>query len=243
MPKITDVYQKGYAKIDPKTLDYRLQKVLDIIYKHRISANNILDFGCGDGGFSLVLQERLGSKDVYGLDISSEAIEKANERGIHAQVSQDGVDWNFEDEYFDFIYCGNVIELALFPDHIMKELYRVLSPNGFCIITHPNMCSWASRIAVLFGYLPFYYRISREYDGMGKLFSIISKAPSTGFIRLFNLNAFKQFVSLYHFEVSGVYGVAEKNLKFPLNKLDNLLSKRSSLAFQLIYILNKTTKK
>jgi SAM-dependent methyltransferase len=43
----------------------------------------------------------------------------------------------FPDNYFDLIICNHVLEHVLDDRSAMKELYRVLSENGYCLVTLP----------------------------------------------------------------------------------------------------------
>lgn len=43
----------------------------------------------------------------------------------------------YEDNYFDLIYCSNVLEHVPDDKKAMKELYRVLKPNGMALILVP----------------------------------------------------------------------------------------------------------
>ena len=97
----------------------------------------LLDVGCGVGTISLELQKR--GFDVYGLDFSSVAIEKAREKGINAMkcdVDKDGIP--FEDNCFDVVWAGDVVEHVFDPVFLLKEMSRVLKPTGKVLITTPN---------------------------------------------------------------------------------------------------------
>ena len=100
-------------------------------------------------------------------------------------------------------------------------------------MTFPNIASWLSRIALLFGFLPYYSRISTQYD-LGKMFVKTTKGQSTGFIRLFNISSFTELAKLYGLKVEKTYGVREQALPMPLQIIDKLFSRRPQLAFKII---------
>lgn len=58
------------------------KKVLKIIYEKGIKARSLLDIGCGDGTVTIKLRHALQSKEVYGIDISDEALRIAHKRGL-----------------------------------------------------------------------------------------------------------------------------------------------------------------
>lgn len=241
MQNIKDVYTTGYARTFVKEDDYRLLKVLEITKKYisKKSVTRILDVGCGDGLFALELAKVVAAKEVFGIDISEKAVAIAVDNGVSAvAMDVDVDDFPFESGYFDLVYCGNLIELVLDPDHLLQELYRVLSTSGFLIITYPNICAWASRLAVLFGFNPYYYRVSRRYD-LGKLFIPVSEGNSTGFIRLYSVYSFHQITKLYGIRIIKTFGAREQRLSGFMSLVDRFMSIFPSLAFQVICVVIK----
>ncbi|MBT3643105.1 class I SAM-dependent methyltransferase [archaeon] len=59
-----------------------------------------------------------------------------------------------ENESVDIIIAGELIEHLFNPFKFFKECNRVLSKNGFLILSTPNICSLKNRFKVLFGKLP-----------------------------------------------------------------------------------------
>lgn len=237
---VKKVYNEGYARMKELAADPRLDVILSFLPSLDIPPKGtILDIGCGDGFFTLKMAKKLRTKDLYGIDISKKAVEYANKIGIKAQVLDiDEGDLPYKDNFFDFIFCGNLIELILNADHLLKELHRVLKPEGKIIMTFPNIASWASRISLLLGYLPFYSRVSTEYD-LGKMIGGIKKGSSTGFIRLFTLHAFTQLAELHGLKVIKSQGTIEHTLPPLLQMVDRVIARKTSLAFHLICVLTK----
>ena len=54
-----------------------------------------------------------------------------------AMVKMDITDIQYPDNTFDIIYCSNVLEHVPNDRQAMRELYRVLKPNGFALIMVP----------------------------------------------------------------------------------------------------------
>ncbi len=239
--KVKHVYEKGYASMDKLEGDLRLKKVLDITQNlHMKEVKNILDIGCGDGYYTLELNNILQAKNIYGIDISAAAVKQAKKNGITAEVLDiDEKDLPYKNNFFDYVYCGSLIELVLNADHLLTEIHRVLKPTGHLVISFPNIAAWASRISLSLGYLPFYSRLSTQYD-LGKIDGAIKKGQSTGFIRLFTLHAFKHLAKQYKLRAVSVAGAPEKALPFPLRFIDKIMSKKPSLAFQVICVMQKS---
>jgi len=145
----------------------RLKKVLRIARKRK--ARRVLDIGCGDGAISLKLAEVTGSKEVFGIDIASTAVQLARQKGIQAShVDLDREDLPFPSDHFDLVFCGELIEHMFDPGRVLKEAHRVLEPGGRLIITTPNLGSWYNRLALLLGFQPWNTSASLEDVTAGK---------------------------------------------------------------------------
>jgi ubiquinone/menaquinone biosynthesis C-methylase UbiE len=90
----------------------------------------VLDLGCGRGD-SIDLFRRLAKDFVwYGVDIEdSQAVrQRISERNLMSTFN--GVDLPYPENYFDLIYCHQVLEHVRHPDALITDAFRVLKPNG-----------------------------------------------------------------------------------------------------------------
>ena len=124
----------GEDVIGHRKMKYVSEKFFrDLIRLADIKTNEkILDLGCGDGKFSNIY-----FKNTTATDIAKMA---GNLTKAPFLVS-DATCLPFMKESFDKIFCSEVIEH--FPDKYyvrkaIKEMYRVLKPGGFAIISTPN---------------------------------------------------------------------------------------------------------
>ena len=76
--------------------------------------------------------------------------------GIIAKVGNLESSFGYEDNSFDVWVCAEVIEHILDTDFFIEEIKRVLKPNGYLIITTPNVASFGRRILLLLGKNPFF---------------------------------------------------------------------------------------
>ena len=155
---------------------HRKVKVLDILSKHK--CEKLLDIGCGDGNFTILMGQACGAKEVYGVEISEKGVEMARERGVKAyKVDVDSEDFPFQDNFFDTITALELIEHLYDPDHFLNEVYRVLKPEGIFILSTPSLASIYNRIALLLSYQPYSVRVSlnRPVGHLG--FSASGAAP------------------------------------------------------------------
>ncbi len=159
---------------------------------------------------------------------------------IAKKVNIDQEDAPYRSNYFDLVFCGSLIELIFNPDHLLKEINRILIPNGHMIITFPNHCAWLSRMAVLLGFNPYYDRLSIKYN-IGKFFIPDTKAKTegTGFVRLYSHRSFKAMMRLYNFETIQILGAKHDSLPKIASLIDSVLCPMSSLAFQEIFVVRK----
>ena len=109
--------RKGIAK-----LMLRITRYLRAVNAERYieAGERLLDIGCGDGYFL----SRSICNESYGLD-----------KKMGDEV-KDFLD--FPDGYFDYVTLLAVIEHITDPELLIKEIHRVLKPEGRLIITTPK---------------------------------------------------------------------------------------------------------
>jgi len=203
MTEKKDFYEKqSYRKLIGANVSSRHYKVIEIAakYNQKRQINRMLDIGCLDGTFSMLLGESISAKEIYGADISEENVKNAQGKGCKAVVfDMDSGKLPLADASFELIHAGDVIEHLYNPDNLLREIRRLLSDEGICIITTPNLAALANRIALLLGYQPFPVGTSLEND-TGKLF-ISSPLLLGGHIRVFTCRAFVQLCRIHGFKV------------------------------------------
>jgi len=179
--------------MDPKVL--ALDSVLDGIKVVGIS--KFLDVGCGTGDLSLFIGNKLGVKQIYGIDVDQNALNKAKEKGIFAfKLNASKEKFPFLDETFDLCTFLDVVEHLENPDNAIKEIYRVLKQGAFLLLTTPNAASWYNRLLLLFGKLILGIDLSQEmrYQYPFGVTQVIS-----GHMRLYTLDSLKQLLMFHGF--------------------------------------------
>ena len=100
--------------------------------------------------------------EVWGIDISEQAVELARKNGVKAFVCDiENEDLPFK-EIFDVIILSEVIEHLISPKKVLKKLKYYLADGGFFIITFPNIAYYKYRLQLLFGRFPKQYLYDRE---------------------------------------------------------------------------------
>jgi ubiquinone/menaquinone biosynthesis C-methylase UbiE len=97
------------------------------------AGDTMLDAGCATGDYI----QRLGELGYHcvGVDINSEYIDKAKQKGLDAHV-MDLKHLEFPDKSFDTILLFEVLEHVAKPEEVIKEANRVARKN--VLITVPN---------------------------------------------------------------------------------------------------------
>ena len=237
-----EFYTKGYyAGLAPEP---RFDEVLKIA--GNLKCERLLDIGCGDGTFTLLLKKALKAEEATGIEIAPEAIASVKEKGLKAyQLDIDESPFPFEDAYFDVVYCGEIIEHVFNPDHLLEEVYRVLKAEGTAIFTTPNLAGWPNRVALLLGYQPYPTAVSPQHEGVGKML-IKGDEGQWGHIRVFTVRAFKELLSIHHFKTIRLIGCpvvvntpSAKMVIRLIRLLDKAMSKIPSLSTRVIAVVKK----
>ncbi|MCU9612979.1 methyltransferase domain-containing protein [Caldibacillus lycopersici] len=133
----------------------------------------ILDIGCANGEFLSYAKES-GWK-TYGIEISSESYSIAKKLGI--EVYNDELqNVKFPDNYFDCITLWDVVEHYISPKRELKEIFRILKPNGKLFISTPN-----HRKGIFNGENWFGYNASYEHLFYFEPSTLIDMLTSIGF--------------------------------------------------------------
>ncbi len=131
--------------------------------KKNYSSGRLLDIGCTNGDFCSPLVKK--GYDCYGLEYMEKTIKQSQKKGIKVIKGSFLEKLPFENNYFDIVFAGEVIEHTIDDISFLKEVNRVLKKDGILILTTPNLVSLGNRLLMLFGKLPrfayseFHYRI------------------------------------------------------------------------------------
>ncbi|MFX1503369.1 MAG: class I SAM-dependent methyltransferase [Promethearchaeota archaeon] len=108
-------------------------------FSSRIPKNGrILDAGCGNGAYSLILSQKL---EVFGVDISEKQIELEKNALKARFICQDMTKLTFPDEYFNGIVSYYAIIHIPREEQfeLLKNFYRLLKINGIVLLTFHSM--------------------------------------------------------------------------------------------------------
>jgi ubiquinone/menaquinone biosynthesis C-methylase UbiE len=154
---------RGIVPTPKSRFDSRIHKIM-----LNRSIKTFLEAGCGEGRFVISAAQKADSS--VGIDFSREAIQKAVEKSRVQAELQDNIifclarveNLPFRDNSFDLILSIGVIEHFKDPLPLLREMRRVLKPDGLLFLTVPNLESfrrtkrWRSQSQERFGYHDFY---------------------------------------------------------------------------------------
>lgn len=107
-------------------------------------AGRLLDVGCAIGIFLQGIQKN-GNWELYGAEINEHAAHIAREHGLDVRLGT-LEQAEFKDEFFDVVTLWDVLEHLHDPAGSLREIYRILKPDGFLVIRVPNASSWDSQL-------------------------------------------------------------------------------------------------
>lgn len=164
-----------------------------------------LDIGCHNGVKTMAMSRWIGAAETLGLDYAGPALCRAKALGVQAVA----VDLNqhtplpFPPESMDCIHTGEVIEHLFSPDHLLMEITRLLKPDGYAVLSTPNLASWRNRLVLPLGWQPFGSEVSTTYR-VGN--PRAPHGPLAGHIRLFTPAALMELVRHYGLSIERFTG-------------------------------------
>lgn len=108
-----------------------------------VGAKDVLELGAGDYSFQYLHREGTWCEADF-----------AEPCDVLCDFGVQGVVLPFEDASFDLVICTEVLEHMLWPQNLLREMARVLRPNGSLIASVPNIASLSYRAAWLLGRIP-----------------------------------------------------------------------------------------
>ena len=138
-----------------------MKKEFNIIAKLIRKDSKVLDVGCGDGQLMKYIYENI-TKDIRGLEISKNNVQKCIEKGLTVIEGDAEKDLKqFPISSFDYVILSQTLQAFLDPENVINELLRV---GKKAIVTIPNFGYWKVRLHLLFkGTMPITKDLPNEW--------------------------------------------------------------------------------
>ena len=129
-----ELWDRLPAELEPADFDLRRRLLLDELR----SGERVLDLGCGAGDFTALAAD--AGAEVIGVDVAQAALRRASSRhpGLDFRLAPIDGPLPLDDNAFELVWAGEVIEHVADTARWLSEVRRVLVPGGRLLLTTPN---------------------------------------------------------------------------------------------------------
>lgn len=207
-------------------VDLNYKNVLSLFSKD--SSCKLLDLGCDDGNMTKDIARVIGTSDINGVEIIDERAHLAEVQGVRVKNFNLNGHFDYDNNIFDVIHANQVIEHLYNSDIFLSEIYRILKPGGYAVISTENASSWCNIFASLLGWQIFSLtNFSSKKQGIGNPFALHGKESgghadlsSWNHIRIYNIRGLKEYFEVFGFKVEEIKGAGYFPFPAILGNLD-----------------------
>lgn len=122
-----DRYDKGYME---EWDDLKKKKIKEVLSELQLpSTGKVLDFGCGNGVFTRIIKDMLPGWEVYGVEISSIAVQNAKRKNPDCTFFEATESYKYQHQ-FDFLFSHHVIEHVQDLNETFDIINEYLKPHS-----------------------------------------------------------------------------------------------------------------
>jgi SAM-dependent methyltransferase len=168
-----------------------------------------LDCGCADGSYTVEVGKVIGTEFINGIEIEPVSAELSERHNVATTRGDLNKRLPFENSVFDVITANQVIEHLYDTDSFMHEVFRILKPGGYAVVSTNNLASWHNIFALVLGKQPFPCDVSSSSHGMGKLIPLFDGEGASGaHLRIFTVPSLRGIFEYHGFKVERIVGVS-----------------------------------
>jgi SAM-dependent methyltransferase len=128
----------------------------------RRPGTRLLDLGCGDGLWTMEVARHIGAGTILGVEFVEDFAAVARKAGVEAVAADLGGRLPYDDASIDIIHSNQVIEHLPRTDNFMREIARLLAPDGYAVVSTNNLSSWHNVVSLTLGWQPTPCHVSDE---------------------------------------------------------------------------------
>lgn len=123
------------------------------LFRHYVGGpgKRVLDIGCRYGTLTRAYLE---GNDVIGMDVDRDALQQAAALGMATVWGDAEAPLPLDDESFDVVVVGELLEHLREPEHVVSEARRLLRPGWTLVGSVPNAFRLKNRLRFLAGRQP-----------------------------------------------------------------------------------------
>ena len=129
---------------------------LDLLELIPTDVGSVLEIGCGEGILGGRIRDRQDAR-VVGIEIDSRAASIARDRLDRVWASDASEALIEIDERFEWVVGGDVLEHLADPWEFLRQLKRVVTPDGKLLLSIPNVAVWPVIAELLRGRFDYAY--------------------------------------------------------------------------------------
>lgn len=230
MENVRDPLQRHYEQAYGQHADAsRVEVALRLLKKSRCFRSGqtlrVLDIGGGDMQLGRLFANRLAEEfgvtvALEGWDLSAEGVRRANSAGEKSRVQSICDECPAEAVgRYDLVLFFEVLEHLVDTDAAVIHLRELMKPEGWLLLSTPNLAGWIDRLSLLFGMQPHSMEVSFVPFRFGNplIGRLLPHGPNdvaAGHLRVFTLRALKRFLRWHGIRPVRVGGCVNHSFDF-----------------------------
>lgn len=124
-------------------------EIVKFVDENSMAPIKILEIGCGCGATLAHLKGKYPNASTYGVEIVPKVADIAKFVSDVICADIEKIDFPWEENFFDYIIMGDVLEHLHEPSIVLKKLRKHLKKGGHIIVSMPNMKHYSVMLPLL----------------------------------------------------------------------------------------------
>lgn len=133
---------------------------------------SLIDLGCDDGKWTKKLAKKIRTNKIFGVEVVKQRISLARNRGVSVSNCDLNRKLTLPSKKFQVVHANQVIEHLNDTDMFIGEIFRILKPGGYAVISTENLSSWHNIFSLILGFQPFSMTNFSSLGNIGNPFAL-----------------------------------------------------------------------